>query len=200
MTSTRRILILIGLTLAVTIGAAIPASATFADSASIPTTTLGTGTVAAPASVTVTDSCVTTTTTTSQTTRTDPVTGEVTTTPPVSTTTTATSTSNIQGTTTSTTPGPGENETTTTTVTNTTELVVDLTWSASPSRDVSGYVVSAHLYGGAGLPMAQLPATTTSAGARVDANYLGYRPSLSVTTLTSYGWTATTSQTAVLAC
>ena len=37
-------------------------------------------------------------------------------------------------------------------------------------------------------------------GYLVDADYLAYQPRLSVTTLTSYGWTATTAQTPVLTC
>ncbi|MGY1805510.1 hypothetical protein ACI78T_19670 [Blastococcus sp. SYSU D00922] len=56
MTGIRRALVLIGLTVAVMIGAAIPASATFADSVKV-TTGITTGTVAAPASVTVNDYC-----------------------------------------------------------------------------------------------------------------------------------------------
>jgi hypothetical protein len=50
MTSTRRILILIGLTVAVIVGASIPASATFSEAVTVPTT-VETITVAAPTSV-----------------------------------------------------------------------------------------------------------------------------------------------------
>jgi hypothetical protein len=39
-----------------------------------------------------------------------------------------------------------------------------------------------------------------STSASVDAGYLSYLPRLPVTTLTSYGWTATTAQTPVLTC
>ena len=61
MTGIRRVLVLIGLTSAVTIGAAIPASATFAESVTS-TTSVATGTVAAPASMTINDYCGQTTT------------------------------------------------------------------------------------------------------------------------------------------
>ncbi len=60
MSGIRRALVLIALTLTVTIGAAIPASATFADYVTVETS-VSTGTVAAPASVTVNDYCYTTT-------------------------------------------------------------------------------------------------------------------------------------------
>ena len=50
MTSTRRILILIGLTVAVIVGASIPASATFSESVTVPTT-VQTITVEAPGNV-----------------------------------------------------------------------------------------------------------------------------------------------------
>ncbi|MFD2093577.1 hypothetical protein [Blastococcus deserti] len=60
MTGIRRALALIGLTLTVTVGTAVPASATFADSVTVGTS-VTTGTVTAPASVTVDDYCYTTT-------------------------------------------------------------------------------------------------------------------------------------------
>ena len=56
MNGIRRALVLIGLTLAVMIAAAIPASAGFADSVTV-RTAVATGTVAAPASITVNDYC-----------------------------------------------------------------------------------------------------------------------------------------------
>lgn len=56
MTGIRRALVLIGLTVAVMIGAAIPASATFSNAVTV-ATGITTGTVAAPASVTVNDYC-----------------------------------------------------------------------------------------------------------------------------------------------
>ena len=198
MTGIRRVLVLIGLTVAVMIGAAIPASATFADMAKV-TATVGTLTVAAPTGVVLTDSCITTTTTTKRTVRTDPVTGAQTVTANTTTTSTAASTSNVQGTTSTTAAGPNAYESTTTTVTKNTNLHVTLSWTASPSRGVNGYVVQANL--GAYNQVAPVLSTTaTSVTAVEDADQLALQPSLIVTATTTYGWTADSLRTAVLAC
>jgi hypothetical protein len=200
MTATRRILILTGLTVAVIAGASLPASADFADVAPVPTTTVATGTVAAPASITVNDSCATTTTTVKRTVHTDPVTLVQTQTAYSSTSSTSTSTSNVNYYSSTSAAGPGLNETTTTTVTQNTTLTVTASWAASASRGVSGYLANAHLVDGSVVPMAQTAATVTTTSGAVDADYLAYAPRLSVTTLTTYGWTATTAQTPVLSC
>jgi hypothetical protein len=71
MTTTRRILVLAGMLLAVVIGTTIPASATFADTVAVPTTAITTGTVQAPTQVEVIGWCTTSV---------DPVTGVATTT------------------------------------------------------------------------------------------------------------------------
>jgi hypothetical protein len=198
MTAIRRALILTGLTMAVVISATVPASATFADTAAV-SHTVSTGTVAAPAGVTVNDYCTTTTTTVRQTVRTDPVTLVATTTSYSSTSTTVASTSNVQSSTSSSVAGPGVNETTTTTVTKNTALYVTVNWPASTTqRGVTGYLVNAHLNNAAVYPVAQTAALTTSA--TVDADNLVLQPRLSVTTLTGYGWTATSAVTAVLSC
>jgi hypothetical protein len=202
MTATRRVLILIGLTLAVTIGAAIPASATFADSVTA-TTGITTGTVAAPTGVSVTDSCITTTTTVRRTTRYDSATGVTTQISYSSSSSSTTSTFNDQGSTTTTTSAPGPTptttDTTTTTVTKNTNLHVTLSWTASQSRGVNGYIVSAHL--GAYNQVAPLLGTTaTSISAVEDADQLALGPSLIVTTSTTYGWTADAPRTRVLSC
>jgi hypothetical protein len=198
MTAIRRALILTGLTMAVVISATVPASATFADTAAV-SHTVSTGTVAAPAGVTVNDYCTTTTTTVRQTVRTDPVTLVATTTSYSSTSTTVASTSNVQSSTSSSVAGPGVNETTTTTVTKNTALYVTVNWPArTTQRGVTGYLVNAHLNNAAVYPVAQTAALTTSAA--VDADNLVLQPRLSVTTLTGYGWTATSAATAVLSC
>jgi hypothetical protein len=200
MTGIRRILILIGLTVAVVAGASLPASATFADSAPVRTTTIATGTVAAPGWVKIDDSCTTTTTTVRRTVRTDPVTGVRTQTAYSSISTSTSSTTNVDSYASSSVAGPGAYETTTTTVTVNTDLSVTASWAASGSLGVSGYRVTAHLVDGSVYPMAQTVAPTATTSAVVDADYLAYQPRLSVTTLTTYGWTATTAQTRVLSC
>lgn len=200
MTGIRRGLILIGLTATIMIGSSIPASADFYASVSAPTTSITTGTVAAPTSVTIKDDCILTTTTVTRTTRTDPATGAVTTTLYSSVSTETDSRTNVQSSTTTSMPGPGPNETTTTTVTGNTDLVVTASWPASGSPGVSGYLVSAHLSDTSTFPIALTDAATRSADARVDADYLSLQPRLSVTTLTTYGWTASTDLSRVLAC
>ena len=200
MSTTRRVLTVLGLTLAVIAGASLPASADFAGTAAV-STTVATGTVAAPAWVSVNDSCATTTTTVRRTVYTDPVTGVQTQTAYSSTSSTVASTTNVNSNSTTSAAGPGVNETTTTTVTKNTALSVTVTWAASTTaRGVSGYLASAHLNDGSTYAMAQTAANVLTTSASVDADYLAYAPRLSVTTLTSYGWTATTAQTPVLSC
>jgi hypothetical protein len=158
MTATRRVLVLIGLTLAVMIGAAIPASATFADSVTVKTS-ITTGTVAAPVSVTVDDYC-----------------GQ---------------TAN----------GGYYNAYGQWVTTYSYWFDATVTWPASTTaRGVTGYRVMAHLNNGTSVVMAETTAATRSVNARVDRTYLNYQPRISVITLTSYGWTAETPRTAVLAC
>jgi hypothetical protein len=198
-TSFPRALILVGLTLVVLVGASLPASAGFADSTAV-TTSIGTGTVAAPASISVNDSCATTTTTVKRTVHTDPVTLVQTQTAYSSASSTVASTSNVNYYSSTSEAGPGLNETTTTTVTQNTALSVTASWAASASRGVSGYLVNAHLGDGSVFPMAQTAPAVLTTGAAVDADYLAYAPRLPVTTLTTYGWTATTAPTPVLSC
>jgi hypothetical protein len=63
---------------------------------------------------------------------------------------------------------------------------------------ITGYRVTAHLSNGSSYVMAQTNATTYEAyGSSSQAN-LAYSPRFTVTTLTSYGWTATSARSAVL--
>jgi hypothetical protein len=199
MTAIRRIPILIALTTAVVAGASVPAWADYVDSATVPTA-IGTTTVVAPAWLAINDSCTTTTTVEKRTVRTDRITGVQTQTAYSSTSTSAASTSNVQSYTTSTVAGPGWNESTTTTTTKNTMLSVSASWPASDSRGVNGYLVTAHLSDGTSYPMAQTAAGTLSTGQTVDADYLVYQPRLSVSTLTSYGWTAQSAISGYISC
>jgi hypothetical protein len=199
MTGTRRIATVLALTVGVILGAGVSASAGFADTVSV-SPAISTGTVAAPAWLTVDDSCTTTTTVVKRTVYTNPGTGAQTVTAYSSTTTYGTSTSNVQGTTSSSVAGPGPNEVTTTTTTKNTAISVSASWGASGSRGVTGYLVNAHLNNGQVFPMTQTGANVLWTSDSVDADSLVYAPRLSVTTLTSYGWTASTAQTRVLGC
>ena len=153
MTGIRRMLTLVGLVLAVTIGTAIPASATFADSVSLAKTTVATGTVAPPTRVEVKNVTCTTTL--------DPLTGAV---------TSATVTAMVEWRSGNTTPG------------------------------ITGYRVTAHLSDGSSFVMAQTSASTSEVYGTASQAYLPYSPRFTVTTLTSYGWTATSDKSAGLAC
>jgi|1185.fasta_scaffold111736_2 hypothetical protein len=195
----QRGLLLVPLTVAVVLGASVPAWAAFGDVVTVPTT-ITTVTVAAPATVTVTDSCTTATTVVKRTVYTDPTTGVQTQTAYSSTTTYAASSTNVQSSTSSSVAGPGANETTTTTTTKNTDLAVTVSWTASGSRGVNGYLVNAHLSDGTVYPMAQTAVGTLSTSQTVDADNLVYQPRLSVTTLTSYGWTKQSVVTGVVTC
>lgn len=197
MNAIRRILILSVLTVAVIAGASLPAWAAFSDTANV-STTIVTTTVAAPAWVSVNDSCTTATTVVRRTVYTNPFTGQQTQTAYSSNTTYASSSSNVQSSWTTTAAGPGWNETTTTTTTKNTMLTVSASWAASGSRGVNGYLVTAHLGDGSSFPMAQTTGLSTSD--TVDADALVYQPRLSITTLTSYGWTAQSAISGIISC
>ncbi len=200
MNAIRRTAVLLGLTATVVVGSSIPASATFSASTSPQSASVSTGMVAAPAGLDLKTSCTTTTTTVKQTVYANPGTRAPTTRYYDSSTTRAPSSSNVQGTTTQTVAGPGPHETTTTTVTKNTDLSVTLSWAASPSRGVSGYVVSARLGNGSVSQLLTTNSYTTSVTQVQDADVLAYSPSLLVTTQTSYRWTAESAPTRMLSC
>jgi hypothetical protein len=142
MTGIRRTLVLLGLALTVTIGPAVPASATYSDSVTL-RTEVATGTVAAPSAVRA----------------------DVTYCHPVH--------------------------------------IFDMTvsWPASTTeRGVTGYRVTAHLGTGVSAVLAEVDAATLSVSARIDRYYLRFHPRVSVTTLTSYGWTSESPRSAVTTC
>ncbi|MDP5182291.1 hypothetical protein QOZ88_06545 [Blastococcus sp. BMG 814] len=197
MNAVRRALAVTGLAVALAVGTAVPAAATYADSAAV-STSVATGTVAAPASVAVDDWCITTTVTTTRTVHTDPVTGAQTQTAWSRTSIDSASSINVNSDTSTSVSGPGLNETTTTRIQQDTELYVSATWQASGSRGVTGYAVAAHLSDGSAFIMATTAGTSMSG--HEDADARRYSPRLSVTTLTSYNWTATSALTRVLSC
>ena len=199
MNALHRIAVLAPLTVAVVVGASLPASAAFGDSVTVKTT-VPTLTVAAPATVKVNDSCTTTTTVVKRTVYTDPTTGVQTQTAYSSTTSYAASSTNVQSSTSRSVAGPGAYETTTTTTTKNTDIAVTASWTASASRGVNGYLINAHLSDGTVYAMAQTAPGTLSTSQTVDADNLVYQPRLSVTTLTSYGWTAQSALTGYVSC
>jgi hypothetical protein len=85
--------------------------------------------------------------------------------------------------------------------TYTTYYNATVTWPASTTaRGVSGYRVTAFLPGSAPIVMGETDATNRTLSASVEASYLAYQPTISVTTLTSYGWSTESVRKAVPTC
>jgi len=139
----KRLATLIGLTVAVVLGASVPASALYADSVSLPDAGVATMTVLPPRSVDVTV------------TRCHPVWG----------------------------------------------VDATVTWSSSlTTRGVTGYRVMGYLNTGSAFVVTETNASTTTVTINVPRDYMNYQPRISVVTLTSYGWTAESAKSSVLAC
>jgi hypothetical protein len=75
-----------------------------------------------------------------------------------------------------------------------------VTWSASTARGVTGYRIVAYLNNGQSFVMGQTDAVNRSVSATVDRSYLAYQPTISVTTLTSYGWATESARKAMPTC
>ena len=82
----------------------------------------------------------------------------------------------------------------------TTTLHAKVSWGASPTRGVTGYVVTAVFSDGSKYPVAQVAAPATSITGDYDAFYATQNIRVIVTTYTSYGWTAVSSQSGVVKC
>jgi hypothetical protein len=187
MTRIRRIAALMGLTIAAVVATTAPAWADFSDTPAPIKTSISTIAVAAPTGVTVQTSCTLTTTTTSVTT--DPTTG--------ATTSSWTSSSSQPTRTIVSDQTTTVNGSTTTTVTRSTSAAVVATWQASATRGVTGYGLVARM---AGTPYDMGSTTALSMAGQVDATYLNYGITLTVRTLTSYGWFADSAPTGALTC
>jgi hypothetical protein len=81
-----------------------------------------------------------------------------------------------------------------------TTLNARISWTASPSRGVSGYVVTAVFSDGTRYPVTQVGATTTSISGNYDSSYASQNIRVTVTTLTSYGWTEESATSGVIKC
>jgi hypothetical protein len=82
----------------------------------------------------------------------------------------------------------------------TTTLNSKLSWTGSSSRGVSGYRVTAVFTDGTRFPVAQVGAGATSLTGYYDASYGPQNIRLTVTTLTSYGWTEESSFSGIIRC
>ncbi|MGY1592970.1 hypothetical protein ACI79D_13405 [Geodermatophilus sp. SYSU D00708] len=198
MTTVRRTLVLLVLTVAVVVGASLPAQALFADTAAAPAMSLGTLTVQPPTDVDVDTTCFTTTVVTKRTYRTNSWGGD-TLTGYSQSSTTQRSNKNVDGETTDRTNGPGWNEYTITTTSKDTELYASATWTRSTSAKVAGYQMTAHLGNGHTFTMTQ-GANATSMSANADADYLSTSLKLTIDTVTTYGWTASSALSKTLTC
>jgi hypothetical protein len=194
----RRTVVLLVLTVAVIVGATLPAQALFADTAAV-TTTLGTRTVQPPTNVRVDTECTTTTTVIKQTYRVDPVTGATTRTGYSETSTTARSRSNVESDTTTTTWTSSTEYTTTRTIEDT-ELFATGRWQGSASPGVTGYRLAAILTGGWTYPLEDAGPNATTVTGHYDAEVVDLQARLAMVTLTSYGWTANSKLSNVVTC
>jgi len=88
----------------------------------------------------------------------------------------------------------------TTTTGTTTTMRATVSWTASQTRGVSGYAITAHFPDGTSYPITTVGANTTSVTQDVDGSYSDQGIRVSVTTLTSYGWTASSAKTGAIRC
>jgi hypothetical protein len=198
MTRLRRSALLLVLTVAVVLGAALPANALFTDTAA-PTVkpAIGTLTVTGPGNVRVDTSCTTTTTVVKSVYNTIDNSWVSTT----QTSSTADSGSNVESDTTvrtDDTPVVGQ-YTLTRTIKDTT-LFATARWNRSNSPGVTGYRMTVFFANGLTYPMDDVPASSTSMADSYDADVVDLGARLSMVTLTSYGWTAPGNMSNVVRC
>jgi hypothetical protein len=87
------------------------------------------------------------------------------------------------------------------TASTTSTLHARASWTASTTtRGVSAYRVTAWFPDGSGYPVGDVPASTTTVAMDVDAAYASQGIRVTVTTLTSYGWTAQSPTSGALTC
>jgi len=80
-------------------------------------------------------------------------------------------------------------------------LHAKLSWQPSATtRGVTGYRVTAWFADGSSLPIADVSAATTSISQDVDGSYAGQGVRVTITTLTSYGWTTQSDKSGAITC
>ncbi|MGY1592969.1 hypothetical protein ACI79D_13400 [Geodermatophilus sp. SYSU D00708] len=197
MSAVRRTVVLLVLTVAVVVGASLPAQALFADTTAV-TTALGTRTVQPPTSVRVDTDCTTTTTVIKRYYR---VTSTGTTMYAWNqTSTTATAKSNVQSDTTTPPTWTSATEYNTTQTIKDTELYATGRWKGSTSPGVTGYRMAAIMANGASYPLDDVGPTATTMVGHYDADVVDLGARLAMVTLTSYGWTANSQLSNVVTC
>ena len=199
MTATRRLLVLLALTVVAVLGAgSTAANATFSDSAALRSMSIGTGTVAPATNVRIETTCTTTTTVIQRTFHTTGW-GAVWQVGYSQTSSTITSRSNVESDVTTRTDGPSVNQYSTTQTIKDTELYATARWDLSTSSRVVGYRMTAHTTLGPVL-IGEPGPVTTSMTRQYDAEVLQYQPRLSIDTLTDYGWVGTSQLTKPVTC
>jgi hypothetical protein len=83
---------------------------------------------------------------------------------------------------------------------STSTMHAQLAWKASTTRGVSGYRITAWFPDGSTYPVGDVPASTTTVSMDVDGSYASQNVRVTVTTLTSYGWTTPSAKSGVLTC
>ena len=199
MTATRRLLVLLALTVVAVLGAgSTAANATFSDSAALRSMSIGTGTVAPATNVRIETTCTTTTTVIQRTFHTTGW-GAVWQVGYSQTSSTTTSKSNVESDVTTRTDGPSVNQYSTTQTIKDTELYATARWDLSTSARVTGYRMTAHTVYGP-VTIGEPGPVTTSMTRQYDASVLSWNPQLSIDTLTEYGWIGTSQLTKPVTC
>ena len=88
-----------------------------------------------------------------------------------------------------------------TTATYSSVLAAKVDWKPSATtRGVTGYVISAVFADGTKYPVASTNAATTSMSGNYDVSYASQNIRVTITTTTSYGWTAETAPSGAIKC
>ncbi|RBY86938.1 hypothetical protein [Blastococcus sp. TF02A-26] len=187
MTRTRRCVLLLVLTVAVVLGASLPANAVFSSTAAPAVQpAFSTATVTGPLNVRVDTECTTYTRVIKRVynTATGAQIGYS------DVTTSARSSSNVESdSTVRTDNSPQTGQHTVTQTIKDTTLFATARWKASPTPGITGYTMTAFL-GTQAYPMGTAAPTDTSFTGQYDASVVNFRPVLSMVTNTGYGWTA----------
>ncbi|SDO28205.1 hypothetical protein [Geodermatophilus sp. DSM 45219] len=182
---------------AVLVAGTTAASAAFSDSAALPAMTVGTGAVAPATNVRVDVSCVTTTTVVQLTYTVYGWGAQLTGYSAWSST--ASAKSNVESDVTVREDGPRGNQYTTTRTTKDTELYASLKWTRSVSPRVTGYRMTAHTVAG-DFDMGGTGPNATEMTARYDADVVDLGATLTIDTVTDYGWIGTSKASNTVKC
>ena len=196
----RRSVLLLVLTVAVVLGASLPANAVFADSTTpVTTQAISTVTVEGPGNVRVETSCTTTTTVIKRVYQYDSW-GNTWQVGYSQESSAASSRSNVESSSTVRTEGPAWNQYTVTQTVKDTTLYATARWKGSSTPRVTGYTMTAFLNNGYAVPIGTAAPSATSYSDSYDASVVDLGARLSMVTVTAYGWTAPGNLSNVVTC